>query len=91
MTRRHTHTEEQLETLLQGVGDAIAGVVEQMLKGNWRDDHGHYVTHNIHMMKLGGQLDALSQFRQEHMGYVVSEAAYDYALQRMADDGCPHA
>lgn len=37
---------------ITNLGDAVADVFEQMLKGNWIDDHGHPVKNNDAMRKL---------------------------------------
>lgn len=59
----------QVEPLLQEVGDAIAGVFDQMLKGKWRDDHDHDVRFNAQMLKLKDALGAIGKFRENHLGY----------------------
>ena len=62
---------EALEPLLQQTGDGIAAVFEQMLKGNWRDDHGHDVKFNIAMQGLKHLLIRLGNFRADHLGYAA--------------------
>ena len=61
--------EAALKPLLQKTGDSIADMLEQMLKGNWRDDHGHDVKMNATMITLKVVLIALGMFREEYLGY----------------------
>lgn len=62
---------ESLEPLLQQVGDSIADAIEQMLKGNWRDDHDHDVRNNVKMIALKDTLNAIMAFRTDRMGYTA--------------------
>lgn len=59
----------KLERLLQAVGDAIANVIDRMLKGSWTDDHGHPVHLNITMTRLAEVLGEMTQYRTNHLGY----------------------
>lgn len=68
-TKQPTYTQGQLEELLAITGDAIAEAFDQLLKGNWRDDHGYPVTLNFAMQNLKPVLVAIMHFRQEHLGY----------------------
>lgn len=43
---------EDLGGVVQAFGDAATDTFEQMLKGNWRDDHGHPVKNNTAMLAL---------------------------------------
>lgn len=58
-----------LEAQVQKLGDAAADVIDQMLKGSWRDDMGHDVRRNVAVIELKDQLGAMIAFRAEHMGY----------------------
>lgn len=58
-----------VEDLLQGVGDSISDVIEQMMRGSWRDDHGHFVMDNVAMVNLAGQLRKMMKFRTDNFGY----------------------
>lgn len=53
-----------LHALVLSMGDAIADVITQMLKGNWVDDHGHPVTNNVAMIALGNSLNGASAFAE---------------------------
>ncbi len=47
-----------LKKLIFYLGSASAYVLEQMIKGNWVDDHGHPVRNNASIMALAASLDA---------------------------------
>lgn len=64
---------DEVAALLQETGDAIAGMLDQMLKGHWRDQHGHFVKDNVKMIELGQALLNMTQFRSDHMGYTLPE------------------
>ena len=68
--------EAALKPLLQKTGDSIADMFEQMIKGNWRDDHGHNVKLNVSMITLTAVLTAIGMFREEHLGY----SAFDLSV-----------
>jgi len=60
---------EDLEPLLQNVGDAVADLFEQLVKGNWTDDQGHAVTGNAAMQNMKNVLVAIARFRTKHLNY----------------------
>ena len=57
------------EQAIQEMGDALAHVMDQMLKGSWKDDHGHDVKNNVHMNNAARTLRRVMKFRTEHMNY----------------------
>ncbi len=61
--------EVEVERLLQDIGDNIANVFEQYLKGSWKDDHGHDVGMNIHFSQLRNSLQDIMEFRTKHFDY----------------------
>ncbi|MBT1154314.1 hypothetical protein J1C56_01780 [Aminobacter anthyllidis] len=65
---------EKTEHLLQTVGDGIVAMFEQMIKGNWRDDHDHDVKMNVAMMNLQTVVQEVMEFRTEHLGYCAPRA-----------------
>lgn len=58
-----------LEGHVQNMGDAVAYVFEQMLRGKWVDDHNHDVRRNAAMLDLKDRLGDMTAFRAEHLGY----------------------
>lgn len=58
-----------LKKIILSFGDATANVIEQMLKGDWRDDHGHSVKHNLAMSELGLSLMAATKHAEENGAY----------------------
>ena len=66
---------EELLVLLQGAGDAMADTLEQLLKGNWMDDHGHPVGKNQCMYSMAWSLKGLIKFRSDYLGYEVTPAS----------------
>lgn len=42
----------RVEKNMQALNDATANMFEQMVRGKWRDDHGHDVTLNKAMLEL---------------------------------------
>lgn len=65
---------EKTEHLLQTVGDGIVAMFEQMIEGNWRDDHDHDVKMNVAMMNLQTVVQEVMEFRTEHLGYCAPRA-----------------
>lgn len=63
-----TAFEQATRDMMQHIGDSIADALEQMTKGNWRDDHGHDVRQNAQMQKLGKTLNDMVGFRAEWFG-----------------------
>ncbi len=61
--------EVEIERLLQDVGDNIANVFSQYLKGHWKDDMGHDVGQNIHFDKLRYSLQDIMEFRTKYLNY----------------------
>lgn len=60
---------EDTENLLGEVGDAIAEVFEQMVKGQWVDDNGHKIVMNNSMFVLKQSLVDIMVFREKHLDY----------------------
>ena len=54
---------ERLRAVLETAGDAICDVFEQMRRGNWQDDHGHFVMNNTAMLQLKEALAAMIAVR----------------------------
>jgi hypothetical protein len=52
ITKDATVKASELTILEDRIGDIATDLFEQMLKGNWRDDHGHDVGKNIKMAEL---------------------------------------
>ncbi len=61
---------EACENALQFLGDAVADVFGQMIKGNWQDDHGHNVSNNIAMINLADAMGDAIKMRSEVLGYI---------------------
>ena len=61
--------EEELKVLLQNVGDGIADMFEQLIKGSWEDSMGHAVKDNAQMLALQGRLMEIAAFRAKWLGY----------------------
>lgn len=67
---------EKIEALLeltQHFGDSIIGVFDQMLKGNWKDDHGHEVRTNTAMIGLTKVLEEAMILRAKNHNYPIAE------------------
>ena len=65
----------ELKPLLQNIGDGIANMFDQLVKGNWRDDHDHDVKMNVHMLNLHDVLKQIMRFRADYLDY--SEPNFD--------------
>ena len=65
----------ELKPLLQNIGDGIANMFDQLVKGNWRDDHDHDVKMNVHMLNLQDVLKQIMRFRADYLDY--SEPNFD--------------
>lgn len=61
--------DKELEELLQRVGDNLADFLEQVLEGNYRDELGHSLELNIHVLNLENRLWDIAEFRAKHLGY----------------------
>lgn len=61
---------EAVENQLQILGDAIADVFEQLVKGNWMDDIGHHVSNNAAMIGLADAMESTIKMRNEVLGYI---------------------
>lgn len=68
-------------TLIQQFGDAATNVFEQMLKGNWKDDHGHDVKNNVHMMALADAVRTAIAFRDSPEYLITVRAALEQAAK----------
>jgi hypothetical protein len=55
--------------IAQRVGDSIADMFEQLVKGGWVDDNLNPVELNQAMVDLKRSLIELGQFRAKHLGY----------------------
>lgn len=60
---------ETAEQAIQEMGDAIAHIMNQMLKGNWVDDNGHDVKNNVYMIGATDTMRRVMEFRTRTMGY----------------------
>lgn len=60
---------ETAEQAIQEMGDAMAHIMDQMLKGNWIDDNGHDVRNNIYMIRAADVMRRVMTFRTDKMGY----------------------
>lgn len=60
---------ETAEQAIQEMGDSLAHIFDQMLKGKWVDELGHDVQKNVHMINAGVVLRRVMSFRTEKMGY----------------------
>ncbi len=65
----------ELKPLLQNIGDGIANMFDQLVKGNWRDDRDHDVKMNVHMLNLQDVLKQIMRFRADYLDY--SEPNFD--------------
>lgn len=45
-------------------GDAVADLLEQLLKGDWKDSEGHRVVNNLEMQQLALVLQAACVLRE---------------------------
>lgn len=59
---------QALKKIILDFGDAAADVFEQMIKGDWVDDHDHPVRNNISMIALAKALNAASNYAAQHEG-----------------------
>ncbi len=57
------------EEIIGKLGDGVANMFEQLIHGNWVDDHGHKVTMNAAMIALKEQMEATMWFRHSVLGY----------------------
>ncbi len=55
-----------MKKIILDFGNATVNVFDQMLKGEWIDDHGHKVYNNVAMIQLGGALTAATKFAAEN-------------------------
>lgn len=55
---------EKLTSFINRFGDKATDVFDQMLKGQWVDDHGHYVWLNISMIELKQVIEDVLDNRQ---------------------------
>lgn len=62
-----------LKPLLQEVGDTMADVLEQMIKGRWTDEHGHSVQNKPGIAQLAIRLRAMANFRTKYLEYSALE------------------
>ena len=60
-----------VEALVNSVGDKIADLLDQLVKGNWVDELGHPVKNNIQMLNMKSALIELGEFRADHLGYTA--------------------
>ena len=65
----------ELKPLLQNIGDGIVNMFDQLVRGNWRDDHDHDVKMNVHMLNLQDVLKQIMRFRADYLDY--SEPNFD--------------
>lgn len=65
----------ELKPLLQNIGDGIVNMFDQLVRGNWRDDHDHDVKMNVHMLNLQDVLKQILRFRADYLDY--SEPNFD--------------
>jgi hypothetical protein len=61
--------DKELNKLLQGVGDGIADLLEQVSKNDFEDSKGHPLKLNKQMSQIPRELRKLIQFRAKWMGY----------------------
>lgn len=59
----------ELKPLLQNIGDGIVNMFDQLVMGNWRDDHDHDVKMNVHMLNLQDVLKQIMRFRADYLDY----------------------
>ena len=60
-----TDNEKSLDACLCRLGGAVADMFEQLMRGNWRDDHGHDVVLNKQMLDLMAALRHAIDVRAE--------------------------
>jgi len=63
-----TDVHRSKDQLIQRFGDAAADVIEQMIRGKWRDDHDHDVQLNVAMVRLKEALLAAVEMRSADTG-----------------------
>lgn len=61
--------ENEVEQLLQDVGDNIVNVFEQYMKGKWVDSMGHDVGMNLAFSELKTTLQQIMEFRSKYLNY----------------------
>lgn len=61
---------EAAENQLEILGDAVASVFEQLVKGNWMDDNGHHVSNNSAMISLADAMESTIKMRADVLGYI---------------------
>lgn len=60
---------ETAEQAIQELGDSLAHIFDQMLKGNWKDDNDHDVKNNVHMVGATETMRRVMEFRTRTLGY----------------------
>lgn len=63
-----------MRDMIQQLGDRVADMFEQLIKGNWHDDHDHDVKWNKAMLDLKSTLKNVMQARADHLGYTARAA-----------------
>lgn len=65
------HEQFKIDTdkVITSVGDKIANMIEQMVKGGWIDTLGHPVKNNAAMLQMQVALVELMQFRARNLNY----------------------
>lgn len=58
-----------LDKLLQDTGDSIAGMFDQLIKGEWVDSQGHSVAINAQMLQMQSTIIDLMKFRSKYLNY----------------------
>ena len=66
MTKDVEAIKRDMRDMMQDTGDAIADVFNQMIKGNWKDDHDHDVRMNRAMCRLKDVLAAMIEYRKSN-------------------------
>lgn len=65
---------ETAEQAIQEMGDSLVFIIDQMLKGSWKDDNDHDVKNNVAMIESTNVMQRVMEFRTRTMGYAdVSE------------------
>lgn len=65
--RKETYAEDMYDVIGE-LGDAIADMFEQMINGNWIDDHGHDLVLNQQMISLQRPIQKAIDLRKKING-----------------------
>lgn len=60
---------ETAEQAIQELGDSLACIMDQLVKGKWKDELDHDVCANVSMTNAAATMRRVMEFRTRVMGY----------------------